>query len=131
MREFKMLYWVGLVALLASPVLIYFGLLAVGVLSVLVGIVFQLMGLRVLNRQKFVNEDEEKEFGNEQAPLFAIVRMPELSEDRLKKLAGEDCQNPNCEIHGVGGLLDQLGVKRPGKTPPPRPKPKGQGSNIN
>jgi hypothetical protein len=129
MKEFKF-YWVGLVALLASPMFIILDMGAVAVLSTLTGIVFQLMWLRELKRKKFLKEHEEEDLPQEFPPMFAVIQLPRISPEKLKKLAEEDCQNPNCEIHGVGGLLDQWGVERPGKKPPAHPKPKGQDPNI-
>lgn len=33
------------------------------------------------------------------------------SQQELQKLADEGCDNPNCQLHGPGGVLEQLGVK--------------------
>lgn len=47
-------------------------------------------------------------------------RMPSRAE--LQKSADEGCDNPNCEVHGRGGMLEQMGIvpqRRQNKKWPP------------
>jgi hypothetical protein len=117
MKEFKIGYWLGMVVLLVGTVLIYLGFWPVGAIFWFGGVFVQLFGFKYLNR----------EMRNSMPRLVAILHLPQ-SQKELEEVARDSCNDPNCEVHGPGGALDELRVKRP--KIPPHMIPKGR-RNLN